>query len=276
VLPPPRKSNISARKFIFCSFFLAAAASAPVLAQPTISCATDPAIFNTGIDGSSGYSANSPRLPRSTTGRITGNPINDITDTHWEAFYDSSSLYTSTLPSSVLPSSFPNSVWSSALVWRFFATPPSTGWATPAPNAEWVGYNNISPNSFPSWYRYQFNLESGVLDSNAFNLSLELAADGAIYHVYVNNVDHVASTSPFNSGYDLKSITLDKGWKTGPNEIVVGILHNGGGVGLLAQTTGAPLCKAKAVPTLDRSAYWLTGFGILALAGFAARRRRVR
>lgn len=52
-----------------------AALSQPLVAQaqtaPVISCSTDPAIFNTGIDGSNGYSINSPKLA-----------IGSL-DTHW-------------------------------------------------------------------------------------------------------------------------------------------------------------------------------------------------
>jgi hypothetical protein len=156
-------------------------------------------------------------------------------------------------------------------------------WLAPPANALWTGPTTPG-NDSTVWYRYTLDLDASVVDISSFSLPIGINVDDNLYHIYVNDEDilalapgdsepaaHYSAGSPYY-------VTLDQGWKDGENQIVV-VTHNTTGLSaMLIQpgSTAAPLCtrKTNAVPTLDRSAYWLTGLGILALAGFAARRRR--
>jgi hypothetical protein len=150
-------------------------------------------------------------------------------------------------------------------------------------NAQWIG--PPAPGDYSTvWYRYTLDLDASVVDISTFSLPIGINVDDSLYHIYINDVEilggyvagaHFSSISPY-------PVTLDQGWKDGENQVVIVTYNSVRSAALLIQQqpggTGAPLCTAKAsataVPTLDRSAYWLTGLGILALAGFAARRRR--
>jgi hypothetical protein len=149
-------------------------------------------------------------------------------------------------------------------------------------NSQMIGLPSIGHGIV--WYRYDFELASTV-DLSTFNLSAQLNADDHTYHIFVNGKDNLSlpqDVSLTNGRWNTvpELVTLDRGWKHGLNQIFIAVENIGTTTAstLLIQPSGAPLCakKVSAVPTLDSLGYWLTGFGILALAAAAtARRRRV-
>ncbi|MDR2128191.1 MAG: DUF11 domain-containing protein [Burkholderiaceae bacterium] len=215
-------------------FCLLASASAPVLAQtiPTITCDTDPAIFNTGIavDSLGGYSASSGRL-------ANGNP-----DAHWQ--------YASENYSDSIRDTNPNTLtlnWYSPTAGQHYS-----GWPTPASgNARWIGVPTSVGNNEIFWYRYEFYLDPSV-DPAAFNPSFKLNGDDEIYHAYVNDVDNLslATGTRLNIGEGSWSghpvfISLNKGWKSGLNRIFIVTRDIDIAGGLLIQSSGTPLCAGK-------------------------------
>jgi hypothetical protein len=184
-------------------------------------------------------------------------------DWHWEYAYESG------YPKSPPPA--PTN-WHTAGVYShpFYWNVPTSG------NAQWIGSTSSVYNSSTIWYRYRFNLDPGV-NPGDFNLSLDLNVDDNIYYVFVNGTDNLSLpprtilpasyTSP-------ASVLLNKGWQSGPNEIVVATYNSTLPNGLLVR--GSLLCTkmVNAVPTFGGMGYLLTGFGILALAAVATVRRR--
>jgi hypothetical protein len=250
-------------------FCFAAAVSTPVWAQQTISCTTDPAVFNTGIakDSSGNYSANSLALN-------LGNPANTSgeQDEQWKYYHEP--------PGSTnrdeVPSSFLN-LASLSPAHVFYGldnkrTKPTSG------NAQWSG-NYPTAQTGIYWFIYEFNLDPGV-DPDAFNASLRLNADDNIYHVFVNDADNLSLPkggflTRGNYNNDPAFVALDRGWQAGPNRIAVVVDNTTGYAGLMVQP-GAVLCvkRSSPVPTFDSLGYWLTGLGVLALAVMTMRRRR--
>jgi uncharacterized repeat protein (TIGR01451 family) len=206
---------------------LAFAAATQAVAQPTISCSTDPAIFNTGIDGSGGYSINSPRLAIGAT------------DAQWQWAFEASTSNRDTDPAT-LPLS-----WSPATVYYHA---PSTGniWVAPTlENAQWIGLS--SPGAGIFWYRYEFYLDPSV-DPGTFNLPIKFNSDNNVYHIFVNGQDNLSlPTGSYVSSYtsaSQASAILSQNWKIGLNQIFVVVSNVGGPAGLLLQAS-EPLCAGK-------------------------------
>ena len=198
---------------------LALCSTAHAQSLPTVSCSTDPAIFNTGIDGTNGYSINSPKLPLGAT------------DMHWF----------------IAPADGPVPNASTAAGLTFTQGPlyRHPAWnPSPFNNAEWIG---VSWGKSYYVYRYQFNLDPGV-DPAGFNLNLSMYADNQVSRILVNDAinDYTNNgTSLGIGGFQSNgnvSILLNAGWKTGLNTIYVVTGNQGDPSGLLVQSTGTASC----------------------------------
>jgi uncharacterized repeat protein (TIGR01451 family) len=207
----------------------------PVWAQsdplPKITCDSDPAIFNTGIDGLGGYSAYSKAL-QANAGFI---------DAHWQYAYESGtntgSSNTHTNPSGL------------SLQWNSSNVILSTAWTkSTSENAQWSGIKSIGDGTV--WYRYELELpDDPGFDPGAFNLSIRLNVDNHLVHVFVNDEDNLSLSTPNLAGLTYNTppahITLSDGWKKGKNQIFIVTLNGLGESAILVQPTGAPLCAGK-------------------------------
>ncbi|MDR2128056.1 MAG: DUF11 domain-containing protein [Burkholderiaceae bacterium] len=205
-------------------FCLLAAASAPALAQvvPTISCTTDPIIFNTGIDGSG-----SGRLPH------------DAPDANWKYYSEPGTARHNQNPEPLTLN------WSPV---RVYNTPINQSPPTAA-NAQWAG-DGSSGIYGTFWFLYEFELDSSVVDPSIFNLSINLNVDLDSVHIFVNGEDNtsISGANLVTEGrWDSSPayVILNKGWKSGKNRIIFVARNVTGGAGLLIQPTGAPLCAGK-------------------------------
>ena len=206
---------------------------------PTVTCSTDPAIFNTGINGINGYSVNSPKLP-----------IPSL-DEHWSIASAFSDIFTSTEASAlnyaVGPVDRPGA--------------GNTAWVqSPFGNAEWIG---VQYGRDYYVYRYEFNLDASV-DPSSFNLSLNLYVDNQVKRVLINdgaifdytNNGVITGVGGFSAGGNVP-ILLNNGWKTGSNIIYVVVWNQGDPSGLLVQSSGTASCS----PPLNVSKQAVTASG---------------
>ncbi len=198
---------------------LAVLSSAHAQSTPTVSCSTDPAIFNTGIDGTNGYSINSPKLPLGAT------------DAHWF----------------IAPADGPVTNASTAAGLSYTQGPlyrHPAWYPSPFNNAEWIG---VSWGKSYYVYRYQFNLDPSV-DPAGFNLNLSMYADNQVSRILVNDAvnDYTNNgTSLGIGGFQSNgkvSLVLNAGWKTGLNTLYVVTGNQGDPSGLLVQSTGTASC----------------------------------
>lgn len=217
----------------------------PMLVQaqtaPVISCSTDPAIFNTGIDGSNGYSINSPKQP-----------IGSL-DAHW----------------SIAPAPGDITTPAAAAALPYAQGPvdrPGAGngaWVqSPFGNAQWIG---VQYGRSYYVYQYQFSLDPSV-DPDSFNLSLNLYVDNQVRRILVNDAvfDYTNNGTSlgvggFGAGGNVP-VVLNNGFKTGANTIYVVVGNQGDPSGLLVQSSGTascspPLSVAKQAVTSSGSAY---------------------
>ncbi len=208
---------------------------------PVISCSTDPAIFNTGIDGSNGYSINSPKMPLGSL------------DAHWSI---ASALGDITTPTAAAALSYAQGP----------VARPGAGngaWVqSPFGNAQWIG---VQYGRDYYVYKYQFTLDPAV-DPDSFNLSLSLYVDNQVKRILVNDAlfDYTNNGASlgvggFGSGGNVP-VVLNNGFKTGANTIYVVVGNQGDPSGLLVQSSGTascspPLSVAKQAVNNDGSAY---------------------
>jgi uncharacterized repeat protein (TIGR01451 family) len=208
---------------------------------PVISCNTDPAIFNTGIDGSNGYSINSPKLALGSS------------DAHWSI---ASAPVDVTTPAAAEPLTYAQGP----------VDRPGAGngaWVqSPFGNAEWIGVQ-YGKNYYV--YKYQFSLDPAV-DPDSFNLSLSLYVDNQVKRIFVNDAvfDYTSNGTSlgvggFGAGGNVP-VVLNHGFKTGNNTIYVVVGNQGDPSGLLVQSSGTascspPLSVAKQAVNNDGSAY---------------------
>ncbi|MDR2129508.1 MAG: DUF11 domain-containing protein, partial [Burkholderiaceae bacterium] len=207
-------------------FCFAATVSVPVLAQqkPIISCDTDPAIFHTGIadDGLGNYLSSNGVLPNGTP------------DAHWQyAFTGGSANPTAhQLPSTLTLGWGPTTATSYT----------GTAFAPLVGNAKWIRSPTGAQGTV--WYRYVFDLADSVHPS-AFNLPVTLRQDDFLYHIWVNDTDNF-QIPPL--GYTTMSVTsqatLNTGWQTGENQIVVATYDDNALSGFLLYT-GTSICTEK-------------------------------
>ncbi len=208
---------------------------------PVVSCSTDPAIFNTGIDGSNGYSINSPKLPLGSL------------DAHW----------------SIAPAPGDITTPAAAAALSYAQGPvdrPGAGngaWVqSPFGNAQWIG---VQYGRSYYVYQYRFTMDPAV-DPDSFNLSLSLYVDNQVKRVLVNdtvfdytNNGAILGVGGFTAAGNVP-VVLNNGWKTGTNTIYVVVGNQGDPSGLLVQSSGTascspPLSVAKKAVNSDGSAY---------------------
>jgi hypothetical protein len=159
----------------FTNTVAAHAGSGPL--DPTVTCATDPNIFNTGYEVASGG-----------------------IDANWEVAgpYDSPAG-TTPATATYLPAVNPDPPATSTFALANVNNLVPTAWAaTPYSNAQWISQqtiaNPISPNG--DWYyEYNFNLDPSVLASS-FSLAMNFMADNDLATVFVNNVDQSTYPGP--------------------------------------------------------------------------------
>lgn len=206
------------------AFALLSIASNPVFAAPpTLTCASDASIFNTGYNGAGGKF--SPGVP----------------DAHWEA-----GLGNATGPASV-------ATWTTANVVGNLAP-----WAwvnSPYGNAEWIARGNGLGDGAGAivYYRYQFNIDPTV-PLATFALQFNFYIDDKIQQLMVNGAEYknyVNGSNPngqggFSAGAQLSEVlsynSTTAPWVHGANSIIIKSWNSSAPTGLLAQTTATAPC----------------------------------
>ncbi|MFF8769778.1 hypothetical protein [Kitasatospora sp. NPDC015120] len=228
---------------------LAVTALNPAPAQaavPTVTCTTNPNIFNTGYNAATG-----------------GVLADGSKDAHWQV--------AGPFPATALVSPPPaGAAFAPANVANLVP-----GWwaSSPYQNAQWVSQQTkANPDQGVAngdwYYRYQFDLSSAVSPS-AFALSMNFLADNAVAEVYVNGVAQSKKTTGlpqtpltgpppagqktgtyYYQGFttaNAAQTTLKNNWKTGLNTIDVQIKSGEGAEGFDAQVRPSTLCPPPAV-----------------------------
>jgi uncharacterized repeat protein (TIGR01451 family) len=207
-------------------------------ATPTVTCTSDPNVFNTGYDAATG-----------------GILPNNAQDANWQVagpyFVGGTSPATATSLPPGTPSWAPANVGSLA---------PGAWSPSPFGNAQWISQQTIaSPNqgtgtSNADWYyRFQFDLDPSV-DPATFSLDMNFLADNDVAEVFVNGVAQSGQTTglPQNSsnpyfftGYTsahAAETTLNHDWQTGLNTIIVQIKSGPPEEGFDAQVRPSAVC----------------------------------
>ena len=218
-----------------------------VAAPPTVTCATDANIFNTGYDAA------------------TGTVLKDgKEDANWEVAgrYD----MTDPVEKTSLPPA--DAVWEKP---KLGNAAPGYWSDSPYGNAQWIAKESTSADG--DWYyRYRFTLDPAVRPAD-FALSMNFLADNTVAEVYVNDVPQSTKTNglPQNAddpyhyvGYNIDQASktfLNHDWRTGENTIIVHIKSGNPAEGFLAQVRPSLLCPRPAIklqksasPTTPRSA----------------------
>ena len=226
---------------------------------PTISCTTDPAIFNTGIkntaaDGSNaGYSSASGKKTHSTT----------TLDDHWYQMRTTTDLTTAALAANPVPDAQTGLTWARSIVYR---TPiGNSAWVnSPYNNAEWLGvqssqYIDSSNQTYTYMvYRYQFNIDSQEV-ADSLTLTFNGYTDDYLRRIWVNDTlvkDYSNSSisgipsgawgiggyGPPSSGF-VENVVVGSGWKVGLNSMYIQVVVLDDPTGLLFQTTGKAVCQ---------------------------------
>ena len=229
-----------------CSNSVAAhAGSGP--SDPTVTCATDPNIFNTGYEVASGG-----------------------VDANWEVAgpYDSPAG-TTPETATYLPAANPDPPATPTFALANVNNLVPGAWAaTPYSNAQWISQQTIANPTSPNgdwYYEYNFNLAPSVLASS-FSLDMNFMSDNDLATVFVNNVDQSTypgsnlpqnGTDPYNyQGYHLdkaSQTTLDHNWKNGPNTIIVEIKSGPPEQGFDAQIRPSAFCNVNLAVTKTAS-----------------------
>ncbi|MET8701711.1 hypothetical protein ABZW10_22995 [Kitasatospora sp. NPDC004723] len=228
---------------------LAVTALTPAPAQaavPTITCTTNPNIFNTGYNAATG-----------------GVLADNSKDANWQV--------AGPFPATAAVSPPPGgAVFAAANVGSL----APTVWATsPYNNAQWISQQTkAAPDQGPTngdwYYRYQFDLSPSVSPS-AFALSMNFLADNAVAEVYVNGVAQSTKTTGlpqttltapppagqmtgiyYYAGFttaNAAQTTLKNNWQTGLNTIDVQIKSGANAEGFDAQVRPSVLCPAPSV-----------------------------
>ena len=190
-------------------------------AGPTLTCASDPSLLNTGYDGEGG------RL-------LSG------ADAQWQVADGGDNPD----PSGV--------TWADATL----VSNPSSRWTTsPYNNASWISYSTtgLHDQNRYFFFRYSFVLDPSV-KASAFSVSLDFFADNSVQDIWVNGISQAPTLSDIPQttvaphdylGYYAENAartTLDRDWRAGQNEVVVRVDTSAPNVGFLAQTTSNGFC----------------------------------
>ncbi|HEY0201685.1 MAG TPA: hypothetical protein VGC24_08335 [Burkholderiaceae bacterium] len=228
------------------SMVVAAAATA---AAPTITCTTDPSIFNTAYNGSDGV------LPVGST------------DAHWEASFSPAGPWT---PATIQT---PNGAW---------VTSPygNAGWinqpSPPSFSPVYYRYQfNLGPLVNPAALALQMDF---YVDDQMQTVSI----NGTVVQNYVD-ATHPNGQGGFSSGGQL-SETLNSNWQSGANELILKTYNITQPSGLLVQMRiedAAGLCRTDIPQTLSTApvpvdARWMLALTGLLLAGAGAMLARKR
>ncbi|MGO8875222.1 MAG: hypothetical protein ACLQNG_05575 [Acidimicrobiales bacterium] len=220
-------------------------AAAPGPQDPTVTCATDPNIFNTGYDAATG-----------------GVEPNNSLDANWEVAgpYDSPAG-TSPETATYLPGANPDPPANPSFALANVGNLVPGAWsATPYSNAQWISQQTIASPSSPNgdwYYEYNFNLDPSVVPSS-FSLAMNFMSDNEVATVFVNNVDQsqypgsnlpqdtTVGSDPYDYvGYHIANAsetTLDHNWQTGANTIIVQMKSGPPEEGFDAQVRPSALC----------------------------------
>jgi uncharacterized repeat protein (TIGR01451 family) len=230
--------------------------------EPTVTCTSDPNIFNTGYDAA--------------TGGILG--PNGTDDAEWQVSQGVQDVGGTT---PVTATSLPGSsvAFEPAVVGNDAPQlAGSTGndyWASsPYDNAQWISQKYVAPSGGVDgvndtqtgdfYYEYQFNLDPAV-DPSSFSLSIDYLADNTVSQVWVNGVSQSSQTTGlpenasnpyFFQGYlfaNAAKTTLNHDWQTGTNTIVVEIKSAPNDEGFLAQVRPSALCPVNLAVTKTAS-----------------------
>ncbi|MBT1681909.1 DUF7927 domain-containing protein [Curtobacterium flaccumfaciens] len=218
---------------------LTAPAAPAMAATPTVTCTTDPNIFNTGFNAATG-----------------GVLPNNAKDANWQV----AGMYAPAATVSMPPT---NAAWAAANVGRLVGA-----WnESPYGNANWISQQTIANSSQGGvagdwYYRYQFNLDPTV-DPTQFQLAMDFMADNSVAEVFVNGAAQSGkttglpqaplagpnppnnTTSYYYPGFvtaAAASTTLKNDWRTGLNTIIVQIKSGPDAEGFDAQVRPSVLC----------------------------------
>lgn len=209
--------------------------------HPTITCESDPAVFNTGVN-----------LDR------TGVLQDDWFDNGWEV----TDMQVKADPIPTAPPDEAAEAWYSALIGR-----TTSDWsASPATNAQWISREGGQSDSGDWYYRYRFFLDPSV-DASRYTLNLDFMVDNSVAEIYVNGIPQHPNLSgllPQGGGaYDYggfhsaDQVSLSHNWQTGMNDLVVLVHSDGPYEGFLAYASDEqPVChpapRPTSVPTLSQ------------------------
>ncbi|MGO4535858.1 DUF7927 domain-containing protein [Leifsonia sp. 2MCAF36] len=217
------------------------------LAIPNVTCTTDPVIFNTGYNSTSG-----------------GQTADGSTDERWTVaggFDGLNHVTTTTGPTGPSPAALPPAGTTYAPA---YAGKVNTLWAnSQSGKSQWISADYVPPASgtnqstgYGDWYyRYQFNLDP-VVDPASFQLDMSWLADNSVAGVWVNdiaqsgaNLPQTPNTPYIGGGFlagGAATTSLAGNWQTGLNTILVQVKSFYAAEGFNAEVRSTALCPAPA------------------------------
>ena len=225
----------------------------PVL--PVVGCTTDPVIFNTGYDASTG-----------------GQVANGVADARWTVAGGVDGLnHVTTTTSPVFPS--PAALPPAGTTYEpAYAGKVNNAWAnSQSGTSQWISANYVDPATggqnqsigYGDWYyRYQFTLDPAV-DPSSFELEMSWLADNSVVGVWVNDQPQSGANLPqspanpyvgggFLAGNEATT-SLTTNWRTGMNTILVQVKSFYTAEGFNAEVRSKVLCPDPAY-TVSKSA----------------------
>jgi len=190
---------------------------------PTVTCSTNPAVYNTGYNGATPFAAGRDTVWESGEGTVSGGPGSVTT---WQRSYVGNQA----------PGAWVNSPYS---------------------NANWVSQyiGHTQPNRpVDIYHRFTFNLDPGVTPSS-LSLKLDFYSDNSVTEIFVNGVLQSVTgvpqggSDPYNyQGYlagMAASTTLANNWRNGSNTLVIHVKSGPDAEGFLAQATTTAVCPTQ-------------------------------
>ena len=198
-------------------------------AGPVVTCTSDPQVFNTAYNGTTGVK-----------------PNNDP-DTHWQVTTIQPVAANATVPMSAAAAATLHPAIVGNLV-------PGAWAASPYATANWISNEgNGGQSADGDWYYvYDFMLDPAV-NPTAFSLQMNYLSDNSVAEVYINDVAQSATGVPqagnlngyqyggFRAGA-VATTTLNANWQTGQNRMVVRVQSGKPYEGFLAYVTPSPVC----------------------------------
>lgn len=198
-------------------------------AGPVVTCTSDPQVFNTAYNGTTGVK-----------------PNNDP-DTHWQVTTIQPVAANATVPMSAAAAATLHPAIVGNLV-------PGAWAASPYATANWISNEgNGGQSADGDWYYvYDFMLDPAV-NPTAFSLRMNYLSDNSVAEVYINDVAQSATGVPQAgnlNGYQyggygagaVATTTLNANWQTGQNRMVVRVQSGTPYEGFLAYVTPSPVC----------------------------------